>query len=503
MALLTWNGGNGARTHSLEALTLIGRSAESDVVLADERVSKTHARITGVGDQWLFEDMGSTNGSLVNGEPGTSAVLSDGDVIGIGHVEITFQAGTSGRQAPAAQAQARLHELRDTSTTSIGELLPRERAVSRVSSVRARGADIEGDHDPAALSRRLKVCYEISEATAATLDLPQILDRVLSVLFDTFSAAEKAFVLLVEPGTDRVTAAATKNRTKGDTVEMSVSRTVIEQAMQDLESVLCVDAASDGRYASSESIITLGIRSLMVAPLVFQDDVLGAIHVDSRHAQDQFTHADLELLTAAASQVAACVANALLHEQFLVAERLAAVGQTVAGLTHCIKNILQGIKGGAYIVDKSLENGDDEKLAAGWEMVRRNNAFMEALVFDLLTLSKGREPELEESDLNALCELVCELGALRGEAKGVPVAFNGDRSLPPVEVDPKGIRRSILNLVTNAVDACAKTGGNVSVGTIAPDEDGFARILVADTGCGMSAENKGKLFTVFFSTKGS
>jgi signal transduction histidine kinase len=136
-------------------------------------------------------------------------------------------------------------------------------------------------------------------------------------------------------------------------------------------------------------------------------------------------------------------------------------------------------------------------------MVRRNNAFMEQLVFDLLTISKKRAPEYEAADLNALCRDVCDMAVVRAEEKHVPLAFTPDESVPPVEVDPKGIRRCLLNLVTNAVDACEGGGGSVTVCARAPEGDGFARILVQDTGCGMSDEQKARLFAVFFSTKGS
>jgi signal transduction histidine kinase len=85
----------------------------------------------------------------------------------------------------------------------------------------------------------------------------------------------------------------------------------------------------------------------------------------------------------------------------------------------------------------------------------------------------------------------------------VEVSFAADKALQNICVDPKGIRRCILNLVTNAVDACLEGGGDVEVRTFAAEEDGMVRIVVRDTGCGMSEETLAKLFTIFFSTKGS
>ena len=517
MAILFWSGPDGRVEHRLKRVTCIGRAPDSDIQIADASVSGSHARIICENNTWVLVDRKSTNGSFVNGERRERCVLHDGDEVRLGYFATTFRTSDSSEasggpggkpQISGAIAATRPLGLGESRTdfTTVFQDDPRISAVGTISSFSSVvGAPPEPkvDTSPRELARRLKASFEISQATAATLDLSQVLDRVLDALFEIFGVAERSFILLVDPATHEVNTAAVRRRGPQDSGQIRISQTVLKQSMQKREAMLCTDAMADQRYSGAQSVVALGIRSMMIAPLVFNDEVLGAIHVDTRSATAQFTLADLELLSGAAAQVAMRVANAQLHEKVVDSERLAAVGQTVAGLTHCIKNILQGIQGGAFILDKALRRGDVERVKAGWEMVKRNNAFMEELVFDLLSYSKQRPPEYAPTDLNALCNDICQLASARATANGVSVAFTPDARLGSVAVDPKGIRRCVLNLLMNGVDACAETGSSVAVRTHAPAEDGFARITVQDTGCGMSEETRAKLFTVFFSTKGS
>jgi len=513
MAMIVFSESEGRREWPLKAVTRLGRAADNDIQLASPRASSYHAVIRREGGRWVIEDNQSTNGTYVNGRRITRATLREDDTIAIGGLSLTFRTqvppGTStiflageapsevepGEEGAARRAEEVLESVfKDDSRIETFATT----AVRLPSEVEARPED-----DPAVVARRFRASYEISKAVAATLDIAGVMDRVLGSLFEIFRAAERAFILLVDPETGEISSGAVRRRVPTDTQEIGMSRTALRQAMDRREAILCTDAMRDGRYAAAQSVVNLGIRSMMIAPLVFQDRTLGAIYVDTRSAAGRFSQPDLELLSAAAAQVAGCVANAQLHEQVVKTERLAAVGQTVAGLSHCVKNILQGIKGGAFIVDKALEKGDADGVKRGWDMVKRNNAFMENLVFDLLSYSKQRTPEYRPTDLNALCGEIAELATARARQKGVTLTFQPDEALPSVEADPNGIRRCVLNLAMNAVDACEKNHGTVTLFTEAPGADGSARIGVRDTGCGMSEAVKAKLFTVFFSTKRS
>ncbi len=195
-----------------------------------------------------------------------------------------------------------------------------------------------------------------------------------------------------------------------------------------------------------------------------------------------------------------------LEKELVNAERLAAVGQTVAGMAHCVKNILHGLKGGSYLVNIGIEKGKTDKLKNGWQMVQRNIGRTSDLVQDLLSYSKEREPEFEPTAANDIADEVCEL--MQEVAKENDVAIEKDFSseIGEVMLDPRSLYRSLLNLVSNAIDACRDdpTPGKSHFVTVTTGLDGdqFIRFEVRDNGSGMSDEVKSKLFSSFFSTKG-
>jgi PAS domain S-box-containing protein len=195
-----------------------------------------------------------------------------------------------------------------------------------------------------------------------------------------------------------------------------------------------------------------------------------------------------------------------LERELVNSERLAAVGQTVAGMAHCIKNILHGFKGGSYLVDVGLERDNTEKLRNGWEMIQRNITRTSDLVMDLLSYSKEREPEYERCDPNQIADDVCELLKNVAEDHDVSLVEAFSDKIQPVVMDPRSVHRSLMNLVTNAIDACifdpiVDKDHRVTVVTDIED-NGVLRFEVSDNGCGMTEEVRSKLFSSFFSTKG-
>lgn len=195
-----------------------------------------------------------------------------------------------------------------------------------------------------------------------------------------------------------------------------------------------------------------------------------------------------------------------LEQELIQAERLAAIGQAVAGLAHYIKNILSGLKGGAYVVNIGLDKGDADKLKAGWRMVERGIGRVSRLVQDLLSFSKDREPEYRNCFPNDIAEDVFELMEMRASQNQIEMIRDFDRSIGEVSMDPDSVHRILLNLISNAIDACIFDGDTSKRWQIlvktALEDDNKIRFEVIDNGCGMSEEVRKKLFTSFFSTKG-
>lgn len=196
-----------------------------------------------------------------------------------------------------------------------------------------------------------------------------------------------------------------------------------------------------------------------------------------------------------------------LEAELLASERLAAIGQTVAGLAHCIKNILHGFKGGSYLVNVGIDKNNDDKLKNGWQMIQRNIHRTSDLVLDLLSYSKEREPEYQPCYPNEIAGDVCDLFQENAEDYDIDIVTDFSPDIGMVSMDPRTLHRCLMNLVTNAIDACifdesGEKNHRVRVSTRIEAGDWIA-FQVEDNGSGMTEEIREKLFSSFFSTKGA
>jgi len=244
-------------------------------------------------------------------------------------------------------------------------------------------------------------------------------------------------------------------------------------------------------------------RNLLASPLRVKERIIGVVEVLNRRSKDGYDEDDISLLDSFANIAAIAIERAQLIEKRIEAERLATIGRTVAGLAHCIKNITNALKGGEYIVDKGFRDNNPELLQKGWEITKQGSERIRDLVYDMLTISKKREPEY-----TVCCphEIVTEvIGIIKEKAKEKKVAIltHFDEQIGEVKIDKKNIFRCLLNLATNALDASKETDGLLKIETFKMPEKPFFGFRIIDNGQGISEENQKKLFTEFFSTKGS
>jgi len=186
------------------------------------------------------------------------------------------------------------------------------------------------------------------------------------------------------------------------------------------------------------------------------------------------------------------------------AERLAAVGQTVAGLAHGIKNILTGLEGGMYFVKSGMEGGRKDRLDEGWGMLSRNMEKISVLVRNLLSFSKGRKVRAEMTDPATFVDEMVELFHDAAAREGVIVRGETVGKVSPAAFDREGIHTCLANLVSNAIDACQMSGRSpceVLIRLRGDDEE--VVFEVKDEGCGMDQEVRRLAFTNFFTTKGA
>ncbi|HXD85952.1 MAG TPA: GAF domain-containing sensor histidine kinase, partial [Urbifossiella sp.] len=277
---------------------------------------------------------------------------------------------------------------------------------------------------------------------------------------------------------------------------------------------LVANAQTDARFSGGVSIHKHHIREVICVPMKGRREVLGVLFLDTQSTLKQFvaggtesgkfTEDHLQLASAIAHQAAIAVEESRYHQALVNAERLAAIGQTIAALSHHIKNIMQGVRFGSDMVRTAMTDHDDDLLSKGWRLVEKNQGRIDHLILDMLSYSKEREPAIEPTDLNKLCEDVLETVRGRAEERGVELERHLGAGVNAVPCDPDGIHRAVLNLVSNAIDAVDdRPGAKIAVQTLLEPDGNWVKVIVLDNGPGVHAEQVEDIFKPFVSTKGS
>jgi len=183
---------------------------------------------------------------------------------------------------------------------------------------------------------------------------------------------------------------------------------------------------------------------------------------------------------------------------------LAILGETIAGMSHNIKNILSGLQGGVYVVDSGLKRGRQDRIEAGWQMVKNNVQKVSDLVQGILYASKEREPEYAECDPGVLLTEVCDLFEEKAAKHGVRLCRDFEPEMGSFLLDPAGVHGALSNLVSNALEACHSRENIRESQVVVAGRINGSRLLIqiSDNAEGIPEEVKDKLFNKFCSTKG-
>jgi signal transduction histidine kinase len=194
-----------------------------------------------------------------------------------------------------------------------------------------------------------------------------------------------------------------------------------------------------------------------------------------------------------------------LEQEKREAERLAAVGETVAGIAHGIKNVLMGLEGGLYAVNTGIERQDDARIARGWGMVQENVRRISQFVKEFLDFAKGRAAQVAMTDPAQPVRRIARLFGERARDAGIELRTTIQEEMQPAPLDGDGIYTCLANLVSNAIDACLVCSGErpYVVTVSCRDEGGTLVYEVIDNGHGMDYEISKQVFSKFFTTKGS
>lgn len=357
----------------------VGRANENDLQLLDELISKHHLQLEVQGTAVAVTDLGSRNGTWVNGQRITgSRELAEGDVVKVGRLTLRLKSIDDLHPVTPAEAEATTERgdnerkgVSSSAATSVPGEKPgfdaggatgadhsRARASAGIvspSGARAHSTRVmifDSDDESSIQTKfrsedtsrflpaeqigsvenlrrdyeKLRIANELSRAISSEVELERLLERTLNKALDLFHA-ERGTILLWPPGSDELQPAAVANRdAKGQNEELRVSRTLLRQVIEERSAILSSDAMMDKRFNRAHSIMLAGIRSVMLVPLLADDELLGVIHLDSRVSSDVFTEKDLHLLTGFALQAANAIRYSRLIERrqkdMLARERL-------------------------------------------------------------------------------------------------------------------------------------------------------------------------------------
>jgi len=496
----------GARFELGEQPVAMGRGVQNEVRILDTEVSRLHATIQRVKDAFVLTDRNSSNGTLVNGVAVRSHSLADGDQIQMGHTLLLFVDAERESLSHTAAERVQLLQRHDPADrSSIVSQIDHQILPSAAAAV-----PIGDTNSPS----NLTVLYRITEEVVRpSTSMDQSLQRILDLTIEAVGA-DRGCVLLTDPQSGEIRPQVAGQRGAADPgSRMPVSRTIVDYVLKNNQGVRTADAQHDSRFDPARSIVQAGIREAMCVPMQGRHELMGVIYIDITTPADRlllqgkaagFREDQLRLLTAIGRQAALAVENNRYQQAFVKAERLAAMGQTIATLSHHIKNILQGVRGGSYLIDMGLNDHNEELVRKGWHVVEKNQNKIYHLVMDMLTFSKERQPALVPAQLNETVSDVIELMQARAAECSVELQFQPDANLPMCTFDPEGIHRAVLNIVTNAIDAVEGSDrALVKVETGLHTESDMLWVAVSDNGPGIPEDQLARIFNVFESTKGA
>ena len=308
-----------------------------------------------------------------------------------------------------------------------------------------------------AASEDLQAVLAVGRVLAGKLDHQDVLAGALGTAAEIIGA-EGSSILLIDPETGAMSfhVASGPRAEAVKRVPLPPGAGICGHVARTGEPLIVNDAQHDERlYRRVDEASGFVTRNLLCVPLRTSERLWGVLELVNKQGRDGFDPHDLHPAEAMADQIALALANAHLHGRIVRQERMAAVGQTVSGLAHCIKNILNGIRSGSAVVDRAMGAGDLERLAEGWQVVRKNNEMLSNLVLDMLSLARESKYHPFPTDVNDLLEQLCRLMTERAAERGVDFSgqdmgeFLGTQPEAYVDkpIEPVVLRQTVTRLL--------------------------------------------------------
>jgi signal transduction histidine kinase len=480
-----------------KGLVRIGRHSANDLQLTDDAASRFHAEIARRQGRFVVRDLESKNGVLVNNMQIAEHALTEGDVVHVGNVALTFHYDQSDSMPDSIEDV----ELIDPTEEMGGPIVQAKREVSE-SPIFEENWLRAASTSQVAVQNRLKsiahLCRQLLTTSSPNDLLEESMDQISRQM-----PYDRGCIMLMDTRENRLMPQVVRDNRKvaRDTAKIAVSMTIAEACLRDRSGVLCTDAKRDKRFAASDSIHALDLHSVLCVPLLGSEGPLGIIHLEAQAQNYAFTEMDLDYMIGVASELGIGLEHMRLREERSMHERLALIGRTVAGLSHHIKNILVVSEGTDRILGEAMEQGDLDRLREHWPVARRNREKIARLVKDMLGFSRADAGEPVRADIHSVLSEIEEDIRPRAEKQSVDFSFQLDGENIEGYFHPESLHRAVLNLALNALDALNETEQPAIVIAAETAEDNSVRIMVQDNGPGIPPESIDRVFEPFYSTK--
>jgi signal transduction histidine kinase/pSer/pThr/pTyr-binding forkhead associated (FHA) protein len=542
------DGPTGGQSFDLEdGTTLIGRASNNDIQITDYSISRNHLKIIRKGESIFIEDLGSRNGTWVNGNPVKP------------REELEVQEGV-----PIIIGDTLL---------GLGEKYPIDGTMTRYSinllDEKGQGEKIQLYKDRRATNRRnLELIYEVSTILMQSLDINEISEKIMDSLFFCLKRIDAGAILLINPDTGELEEIISRSRDRKENIEINYSRTIVDQVIREGKALMISDTSREDTENLAMSIAQMQIKSIMCVPLVSKSEIRGAFYVHSVNVPQGFRKDDLFLLAGLGTPAALAIENGMLHakqkrveeslqkahrelehrveertaelvtaneqlkqeieerkraqrerqeveERLHRAKKMEAIGALAGGVAHDLNNILSGIV--SYPELLLMDIPEDSPMRGPLLTIQGSGKKAATIVQDLLTLARRGVATTEVVDLE---EIVAEylktpefekLIAYHPDVL-VETYFDPDLSQSRILGSPVHLSKTVMNLVSNAAEAMPEGGTiNISVETRYVDspiggydsveEGDFIVLTVSDAGEGMAAEDLERIFEPFYTKK--
>lgn len=301
---------------------LVGRAVTSDVPIYDPTISRRHAEVSLAEDGVKIRDVGSSNGTFLNGARITEALAGENDIVAFG--KVAFRVKRVAPPAPRAQvappASAEFPGVKPGSTIVRQLPVGASGGVPAIVAGAPAGASAASHLKVAARSaeelreKKLELLLEISKELSRQQELDRLLDKVVEFTFQVMNV-DRVSILLLEEASGELVPRISKGRTAQSSAAKHVPQSIARKVVQDRVAILSDNTAADERF-KGKSIVLQSVRSAMCTPLIGTDQkVLGILYVDNLTATHSFSDDDLKFLIAFGSLAAVAIENSQRSER--------------------------------------------------------------------------------------------------------------------------------------------------------------------------------------------